>query len=100
MRRARAGRGYRVAARALRVFAALSVLRAGAAVAACENGSFHSTLDVIQAAIFERHGCTNALCHGAAPGAGGLDLRASEALDNLVDVPAQTPPIPGWTRVL
>jgi hypothetical protein len=82
------------------VFAALSVLRAGAAVAACENGSFDSTFELIQAAIFERHGCTNALCHGAAPGAGGLDLRASEALDNLVDVPAQTPPIPGWTRVL
>ena len=58
----------------------------------CENGNFDSTFALIQAAIFERHGCTSAVCHGATPGSGGLDLRPDVAYDNLVDVPAQTPP--------
>ena len=38
--------------------------------------------------------------HGRAPGAGELDLRPQVAYDNLVDVAAQTPPLPGWDRVL
>jgi hypothetical protein len=66
----------------------------------CENGNFDSTFELIQAAIFERHGCTSALCHGATPGAGGLDLRPEVAYDNLVDVPAQSTPLGNWTRVL
>jgi hypothetical protein len=71
-----------------------------AAQSDCENGNFDSTFALIQAAIFERHGCTSSLCHGASPGAGGLDLRADVAHDNLLDVPAQTPPVPGWRRLL
>lgn len=66
----------------------------------CENGNFDTTFALIQAAIFERHGCTSAICHGAAPGAGGLDLRPEVAYDNLVDVPAQTVPLSNWSRVL
>lgn len=66
----------------------------------CENGNFDGTFELIQAAIFERHGCTSAVCHGAAPGAGGLDLRPEVAYDSLVDVPAQTTPLARWTRVL
>src|SRR5262245_61170130 len=100
MRRPRSRRGDRVAARALAIVAAFGVLRAGAALAACENGNFDSTYELIQAAIFERHGCTNSLCHGATPGGGGLDLRGAGALDNLVDVPAQSLPMQGWTRIL
>jgi hypothetical protein len=67
--------------------------------AQCESGSFDSTFALIQTAIFERHGCTNDLCHGSATW-GGLDLRTDVAYDNLVDVAAQTPPLPGWNRVL
>jgi len=66
----------------------------------CENGRFDSTFALIQAAVFERHGCTNLLCHGGAQPGGGLDLRPEVAYDNLIDVPAQTPPTPGWSRVL
>jgi len=48
---------------------------------------FPSTFDLIQAAIFEQHGCTNQLCHGEAA-QGGLDLRKPDAYTHLVDVPA------------
>ena len=72
----------------------------GRTAAQCDSGSFDSTFALIQAAIFERHGCTNTLCHGASPGAGGLDLLPDVAYDNLVDVAAQSPPLPGWERVL
>ena len=71
-----------------------------AAADGCANGSFSSTFELIQAAVFERHGCTNTLCHGGVPPAGGLDLRPQVAYDNLIDVAAQTPPVPGWSRVL
>lgn len=54
----------------------------------CDN-SFDSTFALIQAAIFERHECANAICHGAAA-EGGLDLRPEVAYDQLIDVPAQT----------
>jgi hypothetical protein len=39
--------------------------------------------------IFEQHGCTDALCHGATPGQGGLDLQRDVAWANLVDVPSE-----------
>src|SRR5215470_9494362 len=71
-----------------------------ATVGGCTNGRFSSTFELIQSAIFERHGCTNTLCHGAVPPAGGLDLHPDVAYANLIDVPAQTPPLPGWSRVL
>lgn len=67
--------------------------------AQCESGSFDSTFALIQTAIFERHGCTNDLCHGAAA-SGLLDLRPDLAYINLVDTVAQTPPVPGWNRIL
>lgn len=42
--------------------------------------------------IFEQHGCTDALCHGATPGQGGLDLRRDVAWANLVGVPSTIDP--------
>jgi hypothetical protein len=90
---------YRLAFLAL-LLAALCVGIPERAAADCENGSFDTTFALIQAAIFERHGCTDSLCHGATPGAGGLDLRPTTAYDALVDVAAETPPLPGWNRVL
>jgi hypothetical protein len=82
------------------LFAAITVLPVRVATAQCENGSFDSTFALIQAAIFERNGCANVLCHGATPGAGGLDLRGDAAYDRLVDVRAQSVPVGGWNRVL
>lgn len=55
------------------------------------SDSFDSTFAMIQAAIFDRHECSNAICHGAAA-EGGLDLRPEVAYDNLLDVPSQTVP--------
>jgi hypothetical protein len=98
-RRLHFGFSQRAALSALMV-AALVLCAAHRAAAQCENGSFDSTFALIQAAIFERNGCTNALCHGASPGMGGLDLRAGASYDALVDVAAVSPPLPGWDRVL
>ncbi len=71
---------------------------AGPARAAdCSAGSFNSTYDLIQKAVFENRGCTNSVCHGEAA-TGGLDLRADVSYNNLVDVESAT--IPGWKRVL
>jgi hypothetical protein len=82
----------------------LAGLAAPLAVAAeeCDNGSFDGTFELIQQAIFERRGCAEATCHGAAA-AGGLDLRPDVAYDNLISAPAQTVPpgrIPGLKRVV
>lgn len=42
--------------------------------AACESGtSYDSTFAAAQAQIFERHGCTQQVCHGSSA-QGGLDL--------------------------
>ena len=56
-----------------------------------------STFAAIQTAVFERHGCTQAVCHGSAPGQGGLDLRPESAYANLVDVPSTI--LPSQKRV-
>jgi len=56
--------------------------------AVCVGETFSSTFEAIQELVFERQGCTDALCHGAAPGAGGLDLSAGNAWSNLHEVPA------------
>jgi len=56
-----------------------------------ECTAFVNTADLIQAAIFEKHGCTVDACHGLLQ-SGGLDLRAGEALTNLVDVPSTVDP--------
>jgi hypothetical protein len=57
----------------------------------CETTEFDSTYDLIQAAIFDRTGCSSQICHGEAK-SGGLDLRAGVSYDNLLDVPAQSVP--------
>jgi hypothetical protein len=56
----------------------------------CEGDSkpFTSTFQAIQEQIFERRGCTQAICHGSSPGQGGLDLRADVAYQNLFEVPS------------
>jgi hypothetical protein len=56
-----------------------------------------STFAGIQTAIFERHGCTQAICHGASPGEGSLDLRPDHAYASLVDVPSTI--LPSQKRV-
>src|SRR5262245_48299936 len=40
----------------------------------CASGGspFRSTFEAIQKQVFERHGCTASICHGASPGQGGL----------------------------
>src|SRR5262249_35414949 len=74
-----------------------SALSGNAAVAeSCTEGSFPSTFALIQKKIFENHGCTDSVCHGAAK-SGGLDLREGSASDRLVDVDATS--VPGLKRV-
>jgi len=58
------------------------------APAVCVGEAFPSTFEAIQELVFEKHGCTDALCHGAAPGAGGLDLSAGNAWASLHEVPS------------
>jgi hypothetical protein len=53
---------------------------------ACPCDRYESTFAAIQSAVFERHGCTQAVCHGSANPQGGLDLRPEVAYTNLVDV--------------
>src|SRR5262245_15734403 len=61
---------------------------------ACEGGeAFESTFAAIQSQIFERHGCTQNVCHGDAR-SGGLDLRAGAAYANLVEVPSSGSTLP------
>jgi len=53
----------------------------------CEGQAFASTFAALEEVIFARHGCTEAVCHGAAA-AGNLDLRPGSAYRNLVEVPS------------
>src|SRR5262245_15822728 len=82
---------------------ALMSLASTRAVAAenCDK-NYASTFELIQAEIFDKHGCTNDLCHGSTA-SGGLDLRGAGAYDQLVDahifsVPEDTHP--GIRRVV
>ncbi len=52
----------------------------------CDPESAGSTWQLIQSAIFEKNGCTTAICHGSVAAGGGLDLSPAVAYDNLVDV--------------
>lgn len=64
---------------------------------------FDSTFALIEKVIFERHGCTSATCHSGTVPAGGLNLSAGLAYDNLVDQPPQSLSIahqPGLARVV
>ncbi|HWP64413.1 MAG TPA: hypothetical protein VNO26_00690 [Candidatus Limnocylindria bacterium] len=54
----------------------------------CEAQTFESSWDAIYAQVIERHGCTQAACHGSSPGEGGLDLRREHAYANLLEVPS------------
>ena len=71
--------------------------RSSAAPESCPCDRFGGTFEAIQHGIFERHGCTQAACHGTAPGQGGLELRAEVAYQNLVDAPSSQ--VPGALRV-
>jgi hypothetical protein len=54
----------------------------------CEQGtSYDGTFAAIQEILFERHGCTQSVCHGSAA-SGGLDLSPDVAYANLVEVPS------------
>jgi hypothetical protein len=53
----------------------------------CDGESFPSTFAAIQTLIFERRGCSQNVCHGAAA-AGGLDLSPEVAYRNLFEVPS------------
>jgi hypothetical protein len=55
-------------------------------VPACAD-SFEGTFEAIQAVVFERQGCTQAVCHGDAA-QGGLDLRAGSAYASLIETPS------------
>jgi hypothetical protein len=69
-----------------------------AAPASCPCDRASSTFAAIQNQIFERHGCTQAVCHGASQAStDNLDLRADVAYENLVGVPSVT--LPGKSRV-
>ncbi|MBM4266069.1 MAG: hypothetical protein FJ144_05555 [Deltaproteobacteria bacterium] len=61
----------------------------------CEDGgkSYDSTFEAIQDVIFERHGCTQDICHGSAA-SGGLDLRPDVAYDNVYERPSTGSSIP------
>jgi hypothetical protein len=52
----------------------------------CEEGKnqFSSTFEGIQKLIFEKHGCTQDICHGSSR-QGGLDLTPAVAYDNVFD---------------
>ncbi len=85
----------RLGALALAVLS-LTLATSGAAAQPCTGKVYSGTFELIQDAVFARHGCTDQLCHGAAS-TGGLDLRPDVAYDNLLDIPATT--VEGIRRV-
>lgn len=54
----------------------------------CSGTFYDSTWKAIQQLVFEQNSCTNLLCHGGAPGQGGLDLSTGAAYANLLEVPS------------
>jgi len=62
--------------------------------AECESGtSYDSTFAALQEQIFERHGCTQQVCHGSSA-QGGLELSAGVAYANLVEKPSLSSALP------
>jgi cysteine-rich repeat protein len=61
-------------------------------VSACDR-RITSTWAAIQRGIIDRHGCTEAVCHGGSPGQGNLDLSSEVAYANLVDVASTASPM-------
>ncbi|HZR82783.1 MAG TPA: hypothetical protein VFD92_16935 [Candidatus Binatia bacterium] len=95
--------------RPTRIAAALILVAGLVGIAACSGSSggssaesgapqcdgaqeFASTFEGIQKTIFERHGCTEQVCHGSAA-SGGLNLSPEVAYDNLFDVPSLESPL-------
>ena len=74
------------------------VAKRAAAPGSCPCERADSTFQAIQNQIFERHGCTQVVCHGGPPFQGGLDLRPDVAYRNLVDAPSTV--ISGAKRVV
>ena len=64
--------------------------RVAPAACACE-ALVASTFDAVQT-LFAQRGCTSAICHGASPGEGNLDLRPEVAYDTLVGVSSTIDP--------
>ncbi len=52
----------------------------------CDAAPFNSTFEALQKVIFEKRGCTAAVCHGSTGKQGGLDLSPDVAYQNLVEV--------------
>ncbi len=82
----------------------MSFLVVGSPVLAqpCDE-TFDSTFDLIRDAVFDGRGCTSSNCHVGPNPAGGLDLAAADAWENLIDVEATSVPagsIPGLKRVV
>ncbi len=78
--------------------AVLGLPASRAAAGGCAQ-QFDGTFALIQGAIFERRGCTTALCHDATA-SGGLNLMAAGAYEALVDAPVGSiPPQPDLRRV-
>ena len=71
------------------------VAKSEEAPASCPCERFDSTWAAIQSVVFERHGCTTALCHGTSA-QGGLVLTPDVAYQNLVDVES---PAGGMKRI-
>jgi hypothetical protein len=75
--------------------------RSRAALAACPCAvTYAGTFEAIKQVVFAGHTCTQVVCHGAAPGSGGLDLRPANAYRSLIGVPstfdaARTRVVPG-----
>jgi hypothetical protein len=63
---------------------------------------YASTFELIQGEIFDKHGCSNDLCHGRSA-TGGLDLRGPGSFDQLIDgrtVSVSEETHPGLRRVV
>jgi hypothetical protein len=58
----------------------------------CEGVGYDGTFAGIQKVVFERHGCTEQVCHGSAA-QGGLELTPEVAYANLFDVDALGSPL-------
>ena len=65
---------------------------AGGAMAPPNPTSFDSTYAALQHHLFERQGCTEAVCHGSAS-AGGLNLMADVSYAELVEAPSVGSPM-------
>jgi cysteine-rich repeat protein len=63
------------------------------AVGGCIGQSFASTWDAIYQKVFVENGCTSAICHGASPGQGNLDLTPASAHADLVNAPSTSSPL-------